>query len=255
MSPAGPGEPGIPSLRAGDAAPMIRLRQAGVLLLGCVLAAAMVAMGWWQLEVYTASGERSAAERASLPPVALTEVATPGEQVTEGFGRTVHAEGRYDPDLQVLVPLRKEPDRFRVVSGLRLARGGVLAVVRGVSRAPAPPPPAGAVSVTGVLLPSEDGGDRSTSVRLPLLAQTWPGPLVSGVVTADATQAAAQGLDPAPVDLPPAPGRLRNRAYAMQWWLFAGFAVLFAARVARDLGRLPEEFTPAPDAQSAGRPT
>ena len=74
-----------------------------------------------------------------------------------------------------------------------------------------------------------------TPVRVPELAQTWPGPLVDGFVTLSADDAARQGLEPAPLALPEGRGRLRNGAYAMQWWLFAGFAVVMAARIARDL--------------------
>ena len=36
--------------------------------------------------------------------------------------------------------------------------------------------------------------------------------------------------------LPEARGRLRNGAYAIQWWLFAGFTLVMAVRMARDLG-------------------
>ena len=36
--------------------------------------------------------------------------------------------------------------------------------------------------------------------------------------------------------LPEGQGRLRNGAYAVQWWIFAAFAVLMAAKIARDLG-------------------
>ena len=45
--------------------------------------------------------------------------------------------------------------------------------------------------------------------------------------------------------LPEARGRLRNAAYAGQWWLFAAFTLVMAVRMARDL-RL-ETPTDAPD--------
>ena len=49
-----------------------------------------------------------------------------------------------------------------------------------------------------------------------------------------AAESAAQGLEPAPVVLPEGSGRLRNGAYALQWWVFAAFAVGLAIRMARD---------------------
>ncbi len=96
---------------------------------------------------------------------------------------------------------------------------------------------------TGVLLPSEEAepgapvpaGQLST-VGLPLLAQQWPGPLINGFVTLSADDAQAQQLVPATVTLPEARGRLRNGAYAIQWWLFAGFTLVMAVRMARDFG-------------------
>jgi hypothetical protein len=92
----------------------------------------------------------------------------------------------------------------------------------------------------GVLLPSEDNAPPSTTdqlnaVRLPALAQRWPGQLVNGFVTLSAADAAAQGIEPAPLNLPEAEGRLRNAAYALQWWVFGAFAVALAVRMARDL--------------------
>ena len=69
-----------------------------------------------------------------------------------------------------------------------------------------------------------------------MLAQTWPSPLVGGFVTLSATDAQSQGLSPAVVALPESTGRLRNGAYAVQWWLFAAFAVAMAIRMARDFG-------------------
>ena len=77
------------------------------------------------------------------------------------------------------------------------------------------------------------------AIRVPQLAQQWPGPLVEGFVTLAPAEANAQGLEPAVVALPEARGRLRNGAYALQWWMFAAFTVVMAIRIARDVGRRP----------------
>jgi surfeit locus 1 family protein len=229
---------------------MTRFWQALVIALGIVVAAAMVVMGYWQLEVYQNQGQEAAKRRASAPPVPLSSVARAGAPVKDGFGRSVTFQGSYDPALQLLVPVEDRTDQFRVLSGLRQADGSLVAVVRGVvfATATAPPPPSGLVHQVGVLLPSEEhvpetnlGKGQMASVRLPALAQQWPGPLIDGFVTLSSADAARQGLAPAEWQLPEARGRLRNGAYAMQWWLFAAFTLFMASRIARDLGREPEE--------------
>ena len=222
----------------------IRVQQVLILLLALALASAMVVLGIWQLRVYTSQGAAAAAQRVAAPPVPLRGVAPAGAAVTDGYGRTVTVDGRYDSSLQVLVPV-SDRGPYRVLTGLRQDDGSVVAVVRGlVDTGPAPAAPSGAVHQTGVLLPSEEsepGGPapagRLSSVRLPLLAQQWPGPLVNGFVTLSSNDAQAQHLVPAPVTLPEARGRLRNGAYAIQWWLFAGFTLVMAVRMARDFGR------------------
>ncbi|HEX3199600.1 MAG TPA: SURF1 family protein [Propionibacteriaceae bacterium] len=229
---------------------MTRLKQVLVIALGIAVAAAMVAMGYWQLEVYHNQGREAAERRASAPPVPLSSVARAGAPVKDGYGRSVTLEGSYDPALQLLVPVEDRTDQFRVLSGLRQPDGSLVAVVRGVvfESAAAPPPPTGLVHEVGVLLPSEEhvpetdlSSGQIASVRLPALAQQWPGPLIDGFVTLSSADAARQGLAPAEWRLPEARGRLRNGAYAMQWWLFAAFTLFMASRIARDLGREPEE--------------
>ena len=223
---------------------MIRLQQGLLIALGIVLAAVMVALGFWQLEVYHRQGEAAAVRRAEAPPIPLSSVARPGTAATEGFGRSVSFEGTYDPALQLLVPAEDGTGEFRVLTGLRLADGSVLAVVRGVGSGPtAPPPPIGEVQQVGVLLPTEEylasadpPSGQIASVRLPALAQQWPGPLIDGFVTLSRADSASQGLAPAELQLPESGGRIRNGAYVGQWWLFAAFTLFMAFRMARDIG-------------------
>lgn len=236
---------------------MTLLKQIGIVVLGCVIAGGMAVLGIWQLQVYTEQGAEASAARAAQPPVPLASVAPAASRVTEGYGLSVQFTGTYDPSLQVLVPLEDDAPpaaagQLRVVTGLRQADGSTVAVVRGLvpaSTTAAPTPPSGEVTQTGVLLPSEEAGDtlaptgqgvRLPSVRVPVLAQTWPGPLVDGYVVLSAADARAGGLTPAPLALPEGQGRLRNGAYAAQWWIFGLFAVVMSARIARDLGRRSE---------------
>lgn len=247
-----------------------RLQQVMIVAVGVLLAAAMVLLGIWQLDVYHQQGAAASARRAAAPPVALTEAAPAGAAITDGFGRSVTFTGTYDPSLQLLVANSDGRPGLRVLTGLRQADGSVVPVVRGllpdpVASAPsstppaAPAPPTEPVSQTGVLLPSEDSADpgpagQLESVRLPLLAQDWPSPLVGGFVTLSAPDAQAQGLSPAVVALPESSGRLRNGAYAVQWWVFAAFAVGMALRMARDFGLRDQDLTEI-SADSAPEPT
>lgn len=223
---------------------MTRLRQAGIVLLGMLVAAGMVVLGVWQLNVYQSQGSRTAAARAAAPPLDLHAVAPVGAAVTEGFGRSVTFSGRYDPSLQLLVPSSTDTSRARVLTGLRQTDGSIVPVVRGTTDRGAPgPPPSGLVTSVGVLLPSEENAPNEVTppgqldaVRLPQLAQRWDGQIIGGFVTLPAEASRAQGLEPAPLNLPEAKGRLRNAAYAFQWWLFAAFALAMAIRIARDAG-------------------
>lgn len=209
-----------------------------MLLAGFALAAGMALMGIWQLRVYQNQGAEAAARRAAEPAVPLSAVAPVGGAVGDGYGRTVTFAGTYDPAHQKLLTVDGVTDRFRVVTLLRTDDGAGVVVVRGVVTETGSTPPAGRQEQVGLLLPSEEPErlDPGTDpVRVSELAQTWPGPLVDGFVTLSAGEAERQGLEPAKVGLPEGRGRLRNGAYAMQWWLFAGFAVVMAVRIARDL--------------------
>jgi cytochrome oxidase assembly protein ShyY1 len=211
-----------------------------VLILAAGLATAMVWMGLWQLRVYERQGADVAVQRAAEPPVALGDVAPAGAKVGDGYGRSVRFAGQYEPEHQILVADPDVTDRFRVVTLLRQDDGSAVAVVRGVVTETSVGPPTGRVEQVGVLLPSEpaidqERGGSTTSVRVTQLAQQWPGPLINGFVTLSAADATAQGLEPAQPRLPEARGRLRNAAYAGQWWLFAAFTLVMAVRMARDL--------------------
>ena len=227
---------------------MTRLRQVLIIALGLLAATVMTWLGLWQLNVYRAQGEAVAARRAAEPPVALTSVAPAGAVVRDGYGRSVQFDGVYLGQHQMLLPAEDRPNVYRVVTPLRQADGSVIAVVRGLDSAvrgldsaEAGEPPAGRVSQMGVLLPSEQSpgepATELTAVQVPVLAQRWPGPLVDGYVILSAADASEQGLEPADANLPTGRGRLRNGAYALQWWVFAAFAVGMAIRMARDQGR------------------
>lgn len=235
---AGGSAPVRPARAAAGGSVRRRLRQLIITGGGAALAGLMVVLGFWQLDVYHRSGSAAAARRAVEPPVELSRVAPAGSAVRDGYGRTVRFTGTYEPGLQELLPVANRPGTYRVLAALRQADGSLVPVVRGVAAEP-PAPPTGSVTETGILLPSEaadsgHAGGQPTTVRLPALAQQWPGPLVDGFVTLSAADARQQGLEPAVVALPEGSGRLQNGAYAIQWWVFAAFTLVMSVRMARE---------------------
>ncbi|MGW6129368.1 SURF1 family protein [Cellulomonas sp. NPDC055163] len=139
----------------------------------------------------------------------------------------------------------------------------VLPVVRGWVAEPddaaALAVPDGEVTVSGYLQSSEGAGDggsapgRTDAISSGALVNAWGGPIWSGYLV-------LTGSDPAQGDglaqLPP-PTRsgsglnVQNLAYAAQWWIFGGFALVLWIRMVRDEARggvpgMPEGAPTAP---------
>ncbi|WP_336920791.1 SURF1 family protein [Aquipuribacter sp. SD81] len=188
-------------------------------------------------------------------------------------GRLVVAEGRWVPERTLLLADRDgeggragEPGRW-VVTAVRLdgtvdGHAGVLVpVVRGwvpadpgSPAAPVPAPPTGPVRVVGWLQAPEPLDLPVDIVQpegvVPLLATAdlvnrWPEELVGGFVVQAAGAPGAEGPptgpaadQPVPLAGPPDAARVsrdwRNLAYSLQWFVFAGFAVVLWARMLRD---------------------
>ena len=55
-------------------------------------------------------------------------------------------------------------------------------------------------------------------------------------MTLNAEESSAQGMQQAPVSLPSGEGSARNSGYALQWWVFAAFALGMAIKLAHTLG-------------------
>ncbi|GIG19414.1 SURF1-like protein [Cellulomonas chitinilytica] len=245
-----------------------------IVLLVVLLAAAAVCarLGAWQLDRAQVRGakaeDRHVAALVAAPPVPLGDVLTPqtsfrGDMVS----RKVTVTGAYDAAGQLLVGGRAHDGvtGYLVVTPLREPGGAVLPVVRGWVAAPADAdvPPAGDVTVVGYLQASEQAGDgvrlgedgtsgRADAVSSAELLNVWGGPIYTGylvVATSDPAQSDAVAI----LDPPRKPGaglNLQNLAYAAQWWLFGGFAVLLWLRLVRDeaAGGRPEPrgSSPAP---------
>ncbi len=218
-----------------------RLKQILVGDFGCAIAVTMLWLGLWQMQVYESKEQASAEQRASLPPIALLENVAADGTVGDVYGRQVSTSGTFIASQQLILT------DGRVLTALEVADGRVLPVVRGrvpgSGTIPAPgegsfPPPAGEQQLVGVFMPTEPRNDDPDAVvRLAALAQQWPQQLLPGFLTLDAAGAHAQGLETAPVTLTTGEGSWQNYGYALQWWVFAGFAIFMTLRFVRALGR------------------
>ena len=225
----------------------VRVKQASVVLLGVVLASVMVFLGLWQMNVFESQRDDSTQARINEPVITWNE-APKKASVMAQYGRRVTVTGTFQPSTTTLIGTSWP---VRVVTGIKLISGETMAVVRGKlskgERVPAAP--TGAITVTGVLAASEaDDGRRNSqmpaavlpSLRLEVLTQTWPQPLVPATLTLDKKNALAQGLAPAQPVLPKGDGGERNRGYALQWWVFAIFTVAMSLAFARAAGKHKE---------------
>ncbi len=233
----------------------LRPKWLGLFAVMVALVVAFVQLGAWQLDVARSRGASEAVERAAaLAPAPLQDVLEPHRPFRSELSvRRVTVEGTY-ADGQVLVGERRLDGRvgWWVVTPLQ-TEGGTIGVLRGFVTDPnaAPPVPGGRVHVDGALAPGESPTEadlppgRLGSIDLAVLVQRWPGDLYNAFVFA--TQESGSGI---PADLgltrvpppPPIPEGLtwRNLAYALQWWLFAAFAVFMWAKMVRD-AHLAEE--------------
>ena len=207
-------------------------------------------LGLWQLSVAQDEAvERAGTEQRARPVVPVQEVIQPHQPFTaEAASRRVTAQGRYDAARQFLIPDRLLEGRpgYWVVTPLVVdATGARLPVVRGFVPDPAQAgePATGAVTVTGFLAPGESPSGATAlpegqlaSLDLAVLANTWPGALYNAFVFAEAQEPPPAGPGPEPVPPPVVGGEVdwRNLGYALQWWVFAGFAVFMFWRLLRE---------------------
>lgn len=221
--------------------------------------AAMISLGFWQLARWDAEGQRQERTTTSpLPPADIGSVVTAGQDMAVSQrGRPVTASGTYLADAQVLLPGRAREGKpgFWVLTPLQTPTGDVAAVLRGWVRSlgDASAVPAGRVQVAGQLQQAEpvNAGDdplpagQAHAASPVVLASLVDAPLLPGLLV---LQSQTPPLDAAGGPLPvrvrvEGGGRggagLRNLAYALQWWVFVGFAVWLWQRLVRDAAVRP----------------
>lgn len=249
------------------------------LLVILAAAAVCVRLGAWQLDRAVARAEQGrAAElaaREEAPPVPISDITEPQTPFTqEMVGRRVQVAGTYiGPEFFVPGQFRVDPDDpknkdlwahgYWVLSGLRTDDGAVLPVVRGWV-ADADPAYLNAEGEGAEVIGYLDGsqavgepvdGDTIGAVSSAQLVNEWSTPIYSGyIVLADSTPPVPDpaGLPPLEdVGVPTLSGgglNLQNLAYAGEWFIFGGFALLIWWRMVRDQARdlATAEADPAP---------
>lgn len=208
-----------------------------------------VRLGLWQLAVaQDRVFEDTLAAQAAQPEVPIAQVLEPFSPFpNDASGRPVQVDGSYDAQLQFLVPdrLLEGRDGYWVMTPLRTEQGDLLTVLRGwvADPAEADAPPGTPVSVTGTLAPGESPATEVLppgqlgSVDLAVLANTWEGDLYNAFVfaTGEEPPLTSEAVEPVPPPLLSSRGvDWGNLGYALQWWVFAGFAVYMYLRFLKE---------------------
>lgn len=225
-------------------------------LLGLLIAVvvAFYQLGMWQLGVSSNDAAREYAQaQAARPTEPLAQVMAPHQPFPDdAAGLAVRTSGHYVAEEQFLVPnrlLEGEPG-YWVVTPLLVDGPGepaLLPVLRGfVTEVDlADEPGQDRVTVTGTMAPAESpvatpesgwpAGQRG-SIDTADLANDWDAPLFSAFIflVEEDPVVTAQTLTHVP---PPVFGETgvvwRNVGYALQWFVFAGFAVYMYWRFLR----------------------
>jgi cytochrome oxidase assembly protein ShyY1 len=223
-------------------------------LLGVVVAvgAVFVWLGSWQLGVAESAAQRDAVTAArAQAPAELTTLLEPHAPFRPDLSsRPVTATGRYAAEGQLLVADRRLEGRgglWVLTPFVIEGTGATIPVVRGfvTDAAAAGAPPEGRLTIAGGLAPGEspapspvDEPGRIGSVDLSVLVNTWPGDLYNAFVFLQReTPATGPQLPKVPTPLGDVGVRWRNAAYAVQWWVFAAFALWLWLRMVREEAR------------------
>ncbi|MFP3578110.1 SURF1 family protein [Arthrobacter sp. SIMBA_036] len=241
------------------------------LVFALLLSGVFVLLSQWQI---SRSTQHDVPESSSVEQVKpLLEVLTPGQFFPgSASDQMVTATGSYDPQKQVLVEgrLYNNQKGFWIVSAFAVDKAPKLSgagaspqtwipVARGwvADASQAGPPPSGSITLTGRLLPSEapvpnvdPGPGRASAVSSAELINTWNVSSYQGFIAATSEVAAGGahiplGPDVKALNIPAQPPTEQvnwlNVFYAIEWVVFAGFALYIWWRMVADDYRLSLE--------------
>jgi len=240
---------------------MVRPRWVLALLLAFGVAAGFAVLGQWQLERAIASGE--VVQRATETVLPLADVVLPGGAApTKATGQKVHTSGAFVPGDDQLISDRfnggtsgvwvvghflTDPSGGTGPASIAVARGWAATAdeARAVMRALRADAPGQATTVTGRFVPAEapevpgDGRDPHTmttvspAALLNLWADATDEPVYSGYIVDTIAPHGLSVID-SPVPADEVELNWLNIFYALEWVVFAGFAVFLWYRLVRD---------------------
>lgn len=229
---------------------MLRPRHWGGHLLLVVALVATTWLGFWQLSAWQHGREAEARDLSEAAPLALTDAMGPDDPFPGQYvGQPVELRGTWVPasTLYVADRLRDGERGYWVMTPVIVdgGDGSAVPVVRGWSPTADADAVAGDVELTGWLQPSEGtglpdtdaGDDVIPEMRVASVTQRVEADLYSGFVVARDASSGTDGLagvTPGSIPEVSAVTSLRNLLYAVQWWVFGGFAVYVWWRWCRD---------------------
>jgi cytochrome oxidase assembly protein ShyY1 len=234
--------------------PLLAPRLWGLHALAVLATTAAVLLGIWQYDAWGSRREDQATARAHAPAKPLASVMSPDDPFPgNAVGQPVRLSGRWLPRSTVYVEDRVQHGRRGVWAVTPVAvcdRAGscgsaaAMLVVRGWAPTvrSAPAPPTGRVDVTGWLQPGEGSGttdpnpadDVIPEMRVADAIQHVDQDLYGGYVLARRPTPGLVAVTPASLPKPPTFTAVRNLLYAVEWWVFGGFAVFLWWRWCRD---------------------
>jgi surfeit locus 1 family protein len=238
--------------------PLLAPRLWGLHLLAAVATTIALLLGLWQYDAWSAGRDDQAAARANAPAKPLSSVMSPDDPFPgNAVGQPVELEGRWLPRSTIYVSDRGLHGRWgvwavtpvEVCAGAACAGAPAMLLVRGWAPkvADAPPPPEGTVRVTGWLQPGEGSGlsdpdpkdDVIPEMRIADAIQhvdqdLYGGYVIARSVSSGGSDRALKSVTPASLPQVGTFTSVRNLLYAVEWWVFGGFAVFLWWRWCRD---------------------
>lgn len=230
------------------------------------LVAAFLWLGKWQWSVAHSTKNddtlRAASQRGRVPLERAVKPQTEFDN-TQSL-QPVTASGTYDAAKTELVAQRvlgRQHGWWVMTPIVVDGTGARLPIVRGfvTSTAGIPAPPSGHVTVEGAIAPGESvstvgelPAGQIGAIDMGLLLNQWGGRVYNAFVFAT-KQTPATEMKPGEATLTPIPPPVpehstiewRNAAYALQWWIFAAFAVFMWVKLVREDHRESAEGTQA----------
>lgn len=224
----------------------------GLLALLVVAAVVCVRLGAWQIDrayaTSQAAAEAQAEELAHAAARPLSEIVEPGAHLMgRDVGRPLTVTGEFVPELEVLVPGRSVGGQSGSLVVTPLRETGEegepwVVVVRGFlpdGETTVPPAQTGEVTLVGSAAageayhPAPPREGEASSLSPAYFAGTWGLPIYNVyVVQAEADDGLVTMARPSADSGDGA--NLRNLAYAVEWFVFAGFALFIWYRMVRD---------------------